>query len=133
MLTESDTAPTVGETEPRNTARRGKMQVPVDTTTLRRSLRANKYDGFRVQQPTDTRSYKSKVKPRVVPTAQSSSSTHAIAPALIGPTTAEAIPPPTPIPVIQAVGVQLCAIPEEELTMETLTAPKETGPSSPSS
>lgn len=37
------------------------MQAPVNTSTLRRSNWANKYDGFRVTQHIDSRPIKSKV------------------------------------------------------------------------
>lgn len=99
--------------------RKGKRQVPVDTSTLRRSNRSTKYDGFRVLQPTDSRASKSKVKPRNVPSAQvhseddSSTDRDMVA------------PPPTSISSMQAIGTQLCAIPEEELTVEALTMSKE--------
>ena len=38
--------------------------VPLDTTTVRRSNRSNKYDGFKINQDTDTKRSKSRVKPR---------------------------------------------------------------------
>lgn len=94
--------------------RKGKAQAPTDCSQLRRSSRSNKYDGFKVHQPTDSRTHKSKVKPRVVPSALKINEAQ-------GETAdSDEIPPPTTISVMQAVGVQLCAVPEEELTEEAL-------------
>lgn len=103
---------------------RGKKLAPITTTKLRRSTRANKYDGFHVPQPSDRRPYRSKVKPRVIPAAKASTT-------VIQGSEEEAgvVPPPTPVPVMQAVGVQLCAIPEAELSAKVLNKPPD-GPSS---
>lgn len=105
--------------------RKGKAQAPIDCSNLCRSNRANKYDGFRVHQSTDSHPYKSKVKARVIPSARKSQNTSD------NPEGAEEIPPPTTIPVMQAVGVQLYAVPEDELTVDALTKEPE-GPSSSS-
>lgn len=96
--------------------RRGKTAAPIDSANLRRSTRANKYDGFKVTQSTDSRPYKSKVKARVIPAAPSSSS----APTQNILNNADEIPPHTPIKEMQAEGMHLCVIPEEELTFEVL-------------
>ena len=109
--------------------RKGKMSVPIDTANLRRSNRSTKYDGFRVPQPSDSRQQKSKVKPRLIPSAATAASQH---------TSAEqasdaqelAVPPPTPIATMQAVGTQLCAIPAEELSDAALTKGPEDSTSS---
>lgn len=48
-------------------SRKGKNQVPIDTASLRRGNRSNKYDGFRINLTNESRSHKSKVKPRALP------------------------------------------------------------------
>lgn len=67
-------------------------------------------------QPTDSRTGQSKVKPRVMPTTQGPSS-------LSDDQDAQAadIPPPTTISTMQAIGIQLCTIPDEELSVAALT------------
>lgn len=107
------TAPSTG-----GTGRRGKTAAPIDSANLRRNTRANKYDGFRVTHTSDSRPHKSKVKPRSTPAAPSSSSSASqnIMQREDG------APPPTPVPDIQAEGIHLCAIPEDELTTEALMA-----------
>lgn len=110
---------------PRSTTLAGRnSRAPVNSANLRRSARANKYDGFRVTQPSDNRPRKSKVKPRVIPSAPGSSSS--MAQNVASPE--DEVPPPTPITDMQVEGIQLCAIPEEELTTEALHA-VEAGPS----
>lgn len=103
---------------------RGKKIAPTSSIELCRSTRSNKYDGFHVPQPTDRRPYKSKVKPRVIPGAQATSATTQVTED--GDT---AVPPPTHVPVMQVIGVQLCAVPEVELSDEALNRPLD-GPSS---
>ena len=101
---------------------RGKVQAPECEISLRRSARSNKYDGFWVHALTDTKKKQSKVKPCHTPSAPSL--------VIIRELDAEAgqeIPPPTPIQVIQQVGVQKCAIPPEELTEAALLGSKEAG------
>lgn len=94
--------------------RRPKAVAPISTTEVRRSTRSNKYNGFRVTQPSDTRTASSKVKPRITPSAGSSSNTED--------RVSDEIPPPTPIPVLQAIGVNRCVVPAEELSEEALLA-----------
>ena len=111
---------------PPSRARKGKDPAPIDTSSLRRSTRSTKYDGFRVKVHDESRPSKSKVKPRVVPTmlprgAASDSKEPEFE-----------LPPPTPIPTMQNIGTQLCAIPAEELNEDMLTA-GEGGASSASS
>ena len=43
------------------------MPVPLDTTTVRRSNRSNKYDGFKINHAPEARRSKSRVKPRDIP------------------------------------------------------------------
>lgn len=95
--------------------RKGKMPAPVDTSTLRRSNRNNKYDGFKVPQPSDAHRTKSKVKPRIIPSAAVGASMPSS-----GDDDDAAAPPPTSIPTMQAIGMNLCAIPAEELSTSAL-------------
>lgn len=95
--------------------RRLKAQVPISTTEVQRSTRSTRYDGFRASQPTDTRSTASKVKPRIIPLAVQGSSS-----AIVQDMTAKSTPPPTPIQIMQSIGVNRCAVPSEELTDEAL-------------
>lgn len=98
------------------TSHKGKTPAPLDCSNLRRSTRSNKYDGFKINQPIDSRQHKSKVKNRVVPSAGPA---HAQAQTASEEMTEET-PPPTTVPVLQAVGIQLCAVPEDELIVEAL-------------
>ena len=104
---------------------RGKIQVPECEVILHCSARSNKYDGFRVHAPSDIKRKPSKVKPRHTPAAPSS-----VIITELDEAAAQEIPPPTPIQVIQQVGVLKCTIPAEELTEYALLASKEAGPSS---
>ena len=94
-------------------ARRARAAAPISTSEVRRSLRANKFDGFKTHAPTDTCVASSKVKPCVMPMIGSSSNAHRID---------DAVPPPTPISTLQEIGVNRCAILEDELTSEALLA-----------
>lgn len=93
--------------------RRTKALAPVITTEVRRSSRTNKYNGFRVPSLADTSPTSSKVKPRMTPSAGLSSAPDNLS---------DEIPPPTPLHIIQEIGVNRCAIPREELTDEALLA-----------
>lgn len=94
-----------------------KNKVPLDTASVRRSSRANKYDGFKTHHISDARPTKSKVKPRAAPTVKTTSL--ASAPAI--PSTSTEVPPALPIDDIQRIGGQ-CGIPPEELTSGKLLA-----------
>ena len=100
--------------------RKGKMSVPIDTAKLRCSNRSTKYDGFRVPQPSDSRQQKSKVKHRMIPSAATATSQHTSI-EQASDTEELAVPPPTPLATMQAVGTQLCAIPAEEVSVAALT------------
>ena len=101
--------------------RKGKMQAHVDTSTLRCSNRNNKYNGFRVPRTSEVRPTKSKVKPRIIPSTAVGASEH-ISGDDSSPEIATvevddaAAPPPTSIPTMQAISVNLYAIPAEELS-----------------
>jgi hypothetical protein len=93
------------------------MDTPSVTTEVRRSPRQNKYDGFKVHQTTDAKINKSKVKPRKCPlikpdvTDQQSKSN----------STSEVLPP-TPMPVLQQIGINLCGIHPSALSPQQLLA-----------
>lgn len=106
----------MGESLPEPSAgprgRKGKAQAPDCSIVLRRSEHSTKYNGFKINQPTDVRPMISKVKPRITPSTASS--------VVIEELEDGEIPPPTPITVIQQVGVQQCGIPIAELTTKAL-------------
>ena len=97
-------------------------RVPLDTTAVRRSTRSNKYDGFKVNQISDNRQPKSRVKARVVPTLRAVSM--AAAPTSLA---ATACPAPTSVEEIQQVGAR-CGIPPEDLSAEKLLDDQSSAP-----
>lgn len=101
--------------------RKKKVPMEIDTTLLRRSTRANKYDGFKAPSMAEGRVQKSKVKPRQVPAAPNQATTTSAA----APT-----PPPTPIQMLQQIGTIKCGVPAEELTASKLMAELEDAPAS---
>lgn len=62
-------APSSSTAEAQLKNRKGKTVAPLSTAPLRRSTRQNKYDGFRVSHNQDSRPTKSKVRPRIIPSA----------------------------------------------------------------
>ena len=96
-------SPTIGPHVARG--RRSKAQVPILTTEVHRSTRSTRYDGFRVLALSDARPTASKVKPRLAPSAASSSSSGDAV-----------LPPPTPIATLQDIGVNRYVIPPQELS-----------------
>lgn len=101
---------------------RKKKPVVVDESTLRRSTRSNKYDGFKAPSMADGRSTKSKVKQRQVPEAPNLSTTTSAA--------QSSMPPPTPIPMLQMIGTIKCGVPATELSEDNLMADQESSTSS---
>ena len=102
-----------------------KIIVPeYDPNTLRRSSRMNNYDGFKAPSMAEGRVCKSKVKPRHVPAAPNLNNTTS--------SVCTGVPPPTPIPTLQAIGSVRRGIPAEELSPAKLLASKK-GESSTSS
>lgn len=101
--------------------RRTRAPAPISTTEVRRSNRSNKYNGFKTQQVTDTRPIISRVKPRLVPSIGSSSSAQVPQTDVI---------PPTPVHVLQEIGINRCAVPAAELTEEILVAAPQPTPAS---
>lgn len=55
--------------------RKKKMLTQVDSTQLRRSTHANKYEGFKAPSLAERRVQKSKVKPRLIPAAPNQANT----------------------------------------------------------
>ena len=110
--------------------KRGKNKAPLSVTSVCRSARSNKYDGFKVPPLTDSRTKISKVKPRVIPNAVSA--------VVISEITDDQpedgeLPPPMTIEQIQHIAVQQCAVPPEEVTEDLLMADTGAGSSSTSS
>ena len=101
-----------------------KKPIAIDESTLRRSTRSNKYDGFKAPSMADGRSTRSKVKARQVPEAPNHSSTTSSASA--------SAPPPTPVHVLQLIGTVRCGVPAAELSEDILMADQESAPSSSS-
>ena len=85
----------------------GPMSTPLTTGCVRRSPRANKYDGFKNAAVRDVKVKKSKVKPIVKPSVLSASADD---------------PPPMPITTLQCIGVKLCGVPPEEVSSVKLLA-----------
>lgn len=92
--------------------RRAWAPSPTSNVEVRRSNHSNKYNGFKVNQVTETRTTNSKVKPRLVPSIESSSSAMDL--------TSEDVPP-IPVHVLQAIGINKCAVPAAELTEDLPT------------
>ena len=107
---------------------RDRTTTSMVSTHLRRNTHSNKYDGFKAPLVDDNKPYKSKVKQRVIPSAPGSSSAPTQNVILIS---EEAVPPPSPIPAMQDEGINMCAIPEEELSTDAPLA-EDSGPSSTS-
>lgn len=105
-------------------AKRKKVVPKIDPTLLRRSNRANKYDGFKAPSMAEGKTTKSKVKPRHIPAAPNQGNTTS---AVLKP-----VPPPTPIPTLQHIGSVHCGIPAEDLSAAKLSASKEKASSSSS-
>lgn len=98
-----------------STCNRGKQVMPLDTTHVRRSARANKYDGFKISQPKDVRVTKSRVKPRIIPSVSAPSA---------NPPDEERVSDmmkDTPIPVLQHMGAS-CGVPAKDLSPQKLLA-----------
>jgi hypothetical protein len=104
---------------------KGKMvaEQPECTSQVRRSSRSNKYDGFNHKNLSEARAFKSKVKQRAIPSVKQKilkkkkSSTAVII------QDDPSVQTATPIPVLQAIGINLCGVPQEELTEGRLLAP----------
>ena len=108
----------------------GKNKAPLSVTSVRRSARSNKDDGFKVPPLTDSRTKISKVKPRVIPNAVSAVVISEISDDQ--PAHGE-LPPPMTIEQIQHIAVHQCAVPPEEITEDLLMADMGAGSSSTSS
>jgi hypothetical protein len=77
----------------------------------------NIYKGFKVNMPTDSKKRKSKVQSRIIPDASSTPPKDIIEPSRDD---SSPVPPPTPIPILQKIGVNICGIPPEELEKDKL-------------
>ncbi|KAM0922039.1 hypothetical protein ACQ4PT_006447 [Festuca glaucescens] len=103
---------------------RGRKETVQVSSAVRRSLRNNIYKGFKVNMPTDSRKRKSKVAARIVPEASSTPPKDIIEPSREDSPT---IPPPTPISILQKIGVNICGIPPEELEKDKLEKKEDEG------
>ena len=98
-------------------------KAPIDTTSLRRSSRSTKYDGFRIPQCTDMKKGQSRVKQRGEPSVICSSKATAPCANLLTsatPATGDQVPPPIPMPQLQFVGTTLYGIPPDDLSSQKL-------------
>jgi hypothetical protein len=131
-LVPSDPQLDVPETSAAAASRKRARPTPTSVALLRRSPRSNKYQGFKQQLITDKQSRKSQVKPSTViniePLPPSDSNVLPVDTIISDAPRAEPgdqVPPPTPVHVLQQVAVNLCGVPEEEITQELLQAPPE--------
>jgi hypothetical protein len=88
-------------------------QAPECTTHVRRSPRGNKYNGFKPRNDSEKKAVASKVKPRKDPT---------VLPQIDGGGPSTAIPAETSVPAIQAIVVNLCGVPPDEVSPKKLLA-----------
>ena len=93
------------------------METLECTSQVRRSARGNRYKGFRPQNLSDAKAVKSKVKPRKIPEVPRIAADDEMMQTNVQKTE---IPEDTPIPVLQAIGINLCGVPLEELSEEKL-------------
>jgi hypothetical protein len=98
------------------------------TTQVRRSARCNKYDGFKPKNLSEAKAAKSKVKPRknpllTVSVLEEEEIAKENTLALVNSSSTDA----TPIPVLQSIGINLCAVPPEELSPKKLLAQPQDG------
>jgi hypothetical protein len=131
-LVPSDPQLDVPETSAAAASRKRARPTPTSVALLRRSPRSNKYQGFKQQLITDKQSRKSQVKPSTViniePLPPSDSNVLPVNTIISDAPRAEPgdqVSPPTPVHVLQQVAVNLCGVPEEEITQELLQAPPE--------
>ena len=103
--------------EPSSAPHRSRKFVPRVTSQVRRSTRSTRYDGFKVPNISDTKAYKSKVKPREVPD---------LALDLVEEEPLEVqdtgIPANTPVQVLQHIAINRCGVPPAEVVPEKLLA-----------
>ncbi|KAK1695204.1 hypothetical protein QYE76_011901 [Lolium multiflorum] len=109
---------------PLDTKGKGKILTePECTSQVRRSSRINKYDGFNHKYLFEARATKSKVKQRKVPAVQQKIQKPKKLPKTVILQKDPSVTAATPIPVLQAIGVNLCGVPPEELDEGRLLAP----------
>jgi len=93
--------------------------VPSCTSQVRRSSRCNKYDGFKQKIVSVAKEVNSKVKPRKIPEVVLSDKEKGKQEQDKNATT-DPVPPSTPIPLIQAIGINLCGVPATKLSPRVL-------------
>jgi hypothetical protein len=99
------------------------LPEPECTSQVRRSSRCNKYDGFNHKNLSEARATKSKVKQRKILAVQQKiqKPKKLSKNSIIQGGQSELVA--TPIPVLQAIGINLCGVPPEELAEERLLDP----------
>jgi hypothetical protein len=99
------------------------LPEPECTSQVRRSSRCNKYDGFNHKNLSEARATKSKVKQRKIPVVQQKiqKPKKLSKNSIIQGGQSELVA--TPIPVLQAIGINHCGVPPEELAEERLLDP----------
>jgi hypothetical protein len=103
-----------------------KDETPLVTSQVRRSARSNKYGGFKVHLISDTKPAKSKVKARVVLAIKEAMKKKRSRAEDNAQKASDNNIPPTPIATLQAIGVNLCGVPPEEVSpMKLLAQPQE--------
>jgi hypothetical protein len=113
-------------------SRKCRRQIQVSVESLRRSPRSNKYQGFKQPITSDRVERKSHVKPShaltiTPPPGPESDRCPVNQPAVTDEEENQDsdAPPPTPIMLLQHVAINLCGVPEEEITQEALQAVEE--------
>jgi hypothetical protein len=99
------------------------LTEPECTSQVRRSSRCNKYDGFNHKNLSEAGASKSKVKQRKVPAVQQKIQKPKKLPKSVTLQKDSSVTDATPIPVLQAIGINLCGVPPEELEEGRLLAP----------
>jgi hypothetical protein len=115
----------VGQKRKKPTTKEGGT-TPDCTTQVRRSARCNNYNGFKPKIISDAKAMKSKVKPRKTPSITSADvvedngSEEGFGQQIVA--SPLQVPPITPVPVMQAIGINLCGISPKELSPRKLLA-----------
>jgi hypothetical protein len=99
------------------------MTEPECTSQVRRSSRSNKYDGFNHKNLSEARAVKSKVKQRKITTVKQKIQKTKKLPQNAITQLDHSRFDATPIHVLQAIGVNVCGVPPEELAEGLLLAP----------
>jgi hypothetical protein len=126
-LEDSSALVTVGQKRKKTNAKMGGV-APDCSNQVRRSARCNKYNGFKPRIISDAKTMKSKVKPRKIPSISTTDMVEdngteeaPLADQQIVVSHVQ-VPPITPVPVMQSIGINLCGVPPEDLSPQKLLA-----------